>query len=293
MSDIKTYAKGVKSLKVSDIKQELLSMKVSCTDIINNINLVKSSDIDLEPAFNKWYLTAPVIKAVTKANSGMKSLTDTIAYGVATSEQLINNIEKVYLNAWGSSWDASTINSRQVNILNLMEHIRHFLEYSNLVLMVGIYMTNGEEPTDGILTKAVMNELKATNGTYTESTLMLLGGSRKLIKELGEVKEIEVDDSDLEILASFGEDKPKLAIRNFGIHALNPYFWVSSFLVNVRLRRIENARRKNELFAMKIAQAVNQRQRTNDASLDHRIEVYQNEIIKNQALIAEIEAKYA
>lgn len=295
MSDVKEYASRVKTLKVTDLKQEILTLKVGCTNITNDVNLTKSNDLDkdLDKALSSWYLTSGIMKTITSKQSGTKSMLEVISYGISTSEIVLDAITKDYVDKYGKTWDGSDINAKQVNVLNLLEHIKHFIEYSGTVMLVGIHIHDGDTLPEKYLTKASLNHLKETSGVYAETAILLLGGSKKLLTDLADTKELPVDDTDLEILESFGENKPKVALNKFGVHSLNPFYWVSSVLANVRLRRIENARRKNELYAMRIAQIVNRRNQTNDPSLDHRIEVYQNEIIKNEAYIAATEAKYA
>lgn len=46
------------------------------------------------------------------------------------------------------------------------------------------------------------------------------------------------------------------------------------------------------MLAMKIARLNNRRNGTNDPEIDRQIEIYQDELIKKQGKILQIEAKY-
>ena len=80
--------------------------------------------------------------------------------------------------------------------------------------------------------------------------------------------------------------------KGFGIHNLNPLFWIGLGMKNINLMRIDNMRAKNQQHAMKISQAINRRDGSNDPQIDRTIEIYQEKIIKNEDAIERIIRSY-
>lgn len=290
MVNLEEYTNRVKNLKISDVKQELLSVVVRGENLIANLSLAKANDININEFFKEYYVTKRLVKDANNAGFRNIDAGQIIVFGAQASKHIAETINKKYLTG-NNTWDKSNVTVKQIAILNLLEHLNFFLKYSELLLDVAITNKSSALEPDKYLNKHDNNFLLNSLNDYSAQAVKLLGGSKAILKDIDEQPDIEVSDIDVEMLEATAS--PGLTVKNLGVHSLNPMYWISSMIANRRLKVIENARKKNEQFAMKITQAINKRNGEEDPELERLIEVYQNEIIKNEALIAEIEAKYA
>lgn len=293
--DILTYVKGVPTFKKGELVNKLTAQVVIANDLLANLERMAANKIDLEPETNKWGLTKSLIRSFD--NDGYRGISFNVIVkkSLETIVGLSNSLIKVVQSSRMEVWDGKILNLRQANMLNLIEHNEHWLKYTNMLYDVLITMRNkaGTDP-DRYLLKADLRFLNQTVEYYKGTTSQLLKGVKVIMNELEAIPEVEVTETSLAVLEGVdGDGSTSLSKQGFGIHQVNPVFWYKLGRMNLNLARIEKARRDNEVFAMKISQTVNQRNGENDAELDHRIEVYQDEIIKNVALIEHIEKEYA
>lgn len=293
--NILDYAKKVKTVKDIELIGTLSTITVGLQDLIDNLKKMELSKVDINVPAEHWVLTKSVLKSVKATNAvpGNMSLTDLLSMtaesGVATAAELNALIKKYNQKVWSGH----TLTIPQTNILNLIEHLEYWMNYSTMVVDVLLTQLVNKTAPEAHLTKADTRWLNATREHYVETTAMLVKGSRHIIGSLKAIPELDVSDDVVDVIeSSQGPGAVSVATRGFGIHNVNPLYWYDSIKEKVDLWRIDNMRRNNEMFAMKINQAVNKKNGQTDPQLDRQIEIYQNEIIKNRAKIDGIIESY-
>lgn len=293
--DILSYVKGVKTFKKSELVNQITSLGVIANDLTSNITRMEANKIDLGHEINQWMVTKSISRELD--NAGFRGVG--FQYAVKTSLQtvsaLVLGLTKMVQSSKDEVWDGKLLDLRQANLLNLVEHMDHWVKYTGLVYDVLITMkTKGNRDAEKVLAKADLRFVNQTMDFYKGTTTLLLKGSRVILDNLSKIPEVEVSETSIAVMESTeGAAFSSLIQQGFGIHQVNPVFWYKLNKMNLNLARIDKARKDNEVFAMKITQAVNQKNGVDDADLDHQIEIYQDAIIKNVALIETIEKEYA
>lgn len=296
MSDIQNYAKSVKNVQRKHVLTLLSTVDVTAFELLENINRMHNEDITLAIPSKSWALTKSIANNISKATPGYNAdipVLDTIKVASEVVIELTKYLKKVVSSYKADIWAGETISVRQVYILSTIEQLDFWTRYASKTMDVLLSMsTESGYSMDRHLTK---NELMFLNGSsqyFTNITISLLKGKTALIKEIEGIPEIDADDeTSAEIMLGMGGKKPELA-RGFGIHLINPKYWYDNVMIDVNLWRIRSAQDSNEYLAMKINQAINQKNGGSDASLDHRIEIYRQKIIKNTANINSIVESY-
>lgn len=293
--DLLTYVRGVKTFKKSQLIEKLDTVMVIARDLHGNIERLEANKIDLGHEINQWIISKSVLRFLE--SSGYRGVTFNHAMKTAlmTVQAMVPVLSKLVKSDRNEVWDGKILNLRQANLLNIVEHTEHWLKFTGLVYDVLLTLHNKKvQAPESHLAKSDARWLNGTVEFYKTTTVELLKGSRILIQALEAVPEIDVTEGSLSVLEATETDAPiDMMKQGFGVHQLNPVFWISLGRMNYNLARIDKARRDNELFAMKISQAANLKNGTDDAQLDEQIAVYQDEIIKNVNLIEEIEKNYA
>lgn len=293
--DILSYVKGVGTFKKSELVAKIAFMTVVANDLSGNIANLKANKIDLSKEIEQWSITKSINRELQ--NTGYRGVTFEAAINAAldTIKALDVGITKIVKNDREEVWDGKILNLRQANLLNLIEHVSHFLKYTTMVYDVLITMQNkNTQDPERILARADVRMINQTAEFYKGTLIYLLKGARVIVENLEAIPEVEVSESSIAVMeATEDAKKSKLLKQGFGVHTLNPVFWYGLNKMNLNIARINKARSDNELFAAKISQAVNLKNGSQDPVLDHQIEIYQDEIIKNVALIERIEKEYA
>ena len=294
--NILDYAKGVKTVKDIELLGTLSTISVGLQDLIENLKKMDLSKIDINPLADHWILTKAILKAVKGSDAipGNMTLTEVLILcaesGVSTSNELKLQVKKYNQKLWSGH----TLTIPQANILNLIEHLEYWMNYSTTVVDVLLTQVSSKTAPELYLSKADTRWLNVTKDLYVETTALLCRGSRHIIDNLKAMSELAVEDDVVDVVeSSRGVGAISVAARGFGIHTVNPLYWYDSIKEKVDLYRIDNMRRSNEMFAMKINQAVNKKNGTNDPQMDRQIEVYQDAITKNRAKIDGIIESYS
>lgn len=292
--DLFEYAKGVKTFKKGELVMKLTTLTVAGNDLLSNLERLDANKIDLGHVANQWAITKSVIRALEQSGYRGVSFGHAMKASAQAIVALVPGLTKMVQGYRDEVWDGKLLTLRQANLLNLLEHIEHWLRYTNTVYSVLMSLNNKKATSgDAALDRA---DLKMVNGTldfYKGTTNTLMKGARAIIANLETIPDVEISETSIAVLEGTGSVNADLLKQGFGVHNLNPIYWYSLSKMNLNIARIEKMRRDNELFAGKISQAVNLKNGVNDAELDNRIEDYQNEIIKNVNTIESIEKQYA
>lgn len=291
--DALTYSRGVKTFKQTEICESLLNLTVANNDLQANIQRIVN-ELDLSRQIDQWVVTKGTDKFLRTVTGSNRGFTEFVLGACATIQSLLPALLTEVKSFNEAVWDGKLINLRQANLLNLIEYLTYWIDYTRMVYDVLITMVNKDTDPGHILDKVDLRWINGTEQFYRRFFSDLLKGSKSILADLREIPEVEVSEVSLGILeGSNGSNSVDLLQQGFGIHLANPIFWVGLLWSKINIMRIEQMRRKNETFAMKISQAINLKNGGEDPQLEHRIEVYQNEIIKNQAAIERIEKSYA
>jgi hypothetical protein len=291
--DIVNYAGKVKTVKQNEILSTILNVEVAANDLDAGLESIINNAIDLSTQADRWVTTKGLKRAISTA--GFRGdLVDTVRFGLATVKTLCPQITKMVKEYKETLWDGKLMTVKQANILNLIEYLNYWVKYSRMLFEVLLTMHNENTEPQRYLTGTDFKWINGTELFYRMFTLDLLKGSRQIMTNMSKLPDIDIEPTSLDILqATEGPGGVDALNKGFGIHTLNPLFWLGLGISKVQGLWIDKLRRDNEYFAMKISQAINKKNGTNDPDLDHRIEVYQDKIIKNEHTIAEIEAQYA
>jgi len=289
---ITEYVSNVQTFKKSELSQLVTVLQVNATDLLGNLERMHANKINLDTQVAQWAITKSVINELN--NNGFRgvSFDKAVTSAVATVADLSAALEKLISKDKDSVWDGKLLNLRQANILISIEQIDQFMKYTTLVYDVLISLHNkANQHVDNTASKLDLRFLTQTLEYYKGTLLWLLKGSKAIIADLSNIPEIDVTEGSISVMEGSGM-KTMLTSQNLGVHHFNPKYWWKLNRMKNHVSEIEQIRLENERFAMKISQAVNQKNGTNDAELDDRIEDYQDRILKGTARIAEIDNMY-
>jgi hypothetical protein len=288
------YSAGVQTFKQEDIISSLLNITVAVTDLKANLDRIQNSDVDLTEASGQWIISKGLEKFLRAQGLFMNDFPGTILVGVASIQSLVPEVIKLVKGFNEKIWDGKLVTLKQLNILNLIEHLSFWIKYVRMVFDVLLTMNNSGIHSDQYLTKYDTRWVNGTELFFRQLTVELMKGSRAILVRLNSLADVEVSKNSLDVLESMeGTAKVDLLKQGFGVHMVNPIFWFHLAWSKINIMRIEQMRRDNELFAMKISQAINKKGGGQDPQLEREIEIYQDEIIKNTHAIEAIEKKYA
>ena len=292
--DILSYSSNVKTFSKNDVLNILLSLEVGASDMIGALESIKNNKLDLEHQVSSWVVTAGIRKHLEKQGFRVTEFVDNALFCANAVKAIVADLIKTAKEYRDNVWDGKLLTLKQVNLLNLAEYCGFWLRYTRTVFDVLVTMVSTNTEPSKYLSQLDFRWVNSTELFYRQFTSDLMKGSRHLVTELNKIQDVEVTQSALDVLeVTEGLSSVDLLKKGFGVHLVNPVFWVALGKSKIQIFRIDQMRRQNEQFAMKISQAVNRRNGSNDPQLDNEIEIYQNAIIKNDYLISEIEKDYA
>lgn len=293
--DILSYTGKVKTFSDSELHTHLAAITVGINDLLANIDQIKANNFlgQFDEASNSWVLTKSILKHLQDKGFRGSSLLSDIEFGLSAMKMVVPGIEKMVRSYNTKIWDGKLVTLRQANILNVVEYINFWVEYTNKIVDVCLTMILNKVDPNKYLSVHDQKWMTGTQDFYKHFTTELLKGSKVLLTTLDKVPDVEVSEVSLDVLESTaGKGTTDLVGKGFGIHNLNPAFWIGLGIKNLNLTRIDNMRAKNQQHAMKISQAINRRDGSNDPQIDREIEIYQEKIIRNENTIEHIIRSY-
>jgi hypothetical protein len=291
--EILEYTKGVKTFEKTKLLGLLDTLKVEANTLDENLRNVQANEVKLDELAERWVLTKSMNRQLAQHGYRADDLVEQSRMGITVINTLLPELGKIVNSYKDTLWDGKLLTLKQTNLLNLIEHIGFWLKFTRTMYDVLLTMNNKSVDPTKYLSQHDSKWLNGTQALYKQFTIDLAKGTRALIKQLDEMPDLPVAEGPLATYESMeGKDKIDLLKRGFGVHIVNPLYWFSLGKANLNIARIENMREENMQFGAKIAQAVNLRNQTADPDLDRRIEIYQEQIIRNNHKIEQIEAEY-
>lgn len=233
------------------------------------------------------------IEADVKKHIGARSsLLETMEFSINQLLTWVPKLKDRIVRSKTDTYDVETITFKEKGILDSVMAVNYFNRYAGLVLDIVITEASKEVNMNTFLTKV---DLGFFNNTpkYFANLLVKFSQSIKTLDTMIDDLTDEVYDAQAEeiIGASVG-DKAVSVQRNLAPHQLNPLFWWRMRRMKKDIKALVDANADIDMLAMKIARLNNRRSGVEDPGLDRQIEIYQDEIIKKQGRIAQIEARY-
>ena len=293
--DILSYTGKVKTFNENELYGLLAAIQVSTNDLLANIDQIKANNLvaEVNAAADGWVITKSITKSLHDKGYRGSTFLNNVEFGLSANKILVVGLEKLVREYRTKIWDGKLVTLRQANILNMVEHIHFWVDYTSKILDVVLTINLNKADPSKYLSAHDQKWLAGTIDYYKHFTSELLKGSKAILATLDKVPDIDVSEVSLDVLeTTSGKGSTDIVGKGFGIHNLNPMFWIGLGIKNINLARIENMRAKNQQHAMKISQAINKRDGTNDPQIDRQIEIYQDKIVRNEHEIEQIIKSY-
>lgn len=286
---ISEYSKRVKTHKASDLLFMLTSAKSSLEDIANTLNRVESSDLGIEAKATSWAISKSVTREVSKVYrlDTRSPYLHLLKKSVSNASQICDILSNEISSIKEKVWHGETLTFKQVAILDNINSLENWVDYTYLTLDVLISEGFGEN-----LNKADRDILNGTLSYYTSLTMSYVKNPSDWKQELDKVPEVEVSEENEGVINASDKLISAMSNNQIGIHRLNPKFWFDLGRSRYDLGRLEALNRYNEQLNMMINLANSKKSGDNDATLESQIEVFRGEINRNRAKQEEIVKRY-
>jgi hypothetical protein len=190
------------------------------------------------------------------------------------------------------TFDTETITFKEKGILDSIAAINFFNRYAGIVLDIVLTEANKEVNMNTFLTKVDLALFNNTPKYFSNLVVKFSQSTKTLETMIDDLTDEPYDAQSEEVLAATVGDKAVTVQRNLAPHQLNPLYWWRRQRMKKDIKVIIDSNADIDMLAMKIARLNNRRTGAEDPGLERQIEIYQDEIIKKQGKIAQIEARY-
>lgn len=191
-----------------------------------------------------------------------------------------------------TTYDVETITFQEKGILDSISAINYFNRYAGLVLDIVITEASKEVNMNTFLTKVDLTFFNNTPKYFSNLLVKFSQSIKTLETMIDDLTDEPYDVQSEEIIANSVGVKAVSVQRNLAPHELNPLYWWRRQRMKKDIKTIIDSNADVDMLAMKIARLNNRRTGVEDPALERQIEIYQDEIIKKQGKIAQIEARY-
>lgn len=188
-------------------------------------------------------------------------------------------------------FDKETISFREKGVLETVSSVNFYTRYASMVIDVLLTQAHKDTPMQSYLTKVDLQFVNDTAKYFMHLTVKFNDSVANLDGMINDLSDEIYDEMSAGILKGSLGDKA-VSLQGLGPHELNPLYWWKVGVMKKDIASIASSNEKIEMLASKIARLNNQRTGHEDPALERAIETYQNEIIKHQARIMDIEARY-
>lgn len=220
------------------------------------------------------------------------NLLDSLNFAVRTLSlwlpKLRDRIEKSQVKVF----DTETLSFKEKGILDSVSSINFYTKYATMLLDIALTQANKPERMEAYLEKADFRFFNDTAKYFTSLTTRFNTSVKDLETMIDKLSDETFDTLSEDIIkGQLGIDSVSVA-QNLLPHEVNPFHWLKWREMKKDVKTIQVSGEQIDMLVMKIARLNNRRNGSEDPALDRQIEVYQNDIIKKRARIAQIEDKY-
>jgi hypothetical protein len=227
-----------------------------------------------------------------KGIDGRTDLISGIEYAIRQLVLWVPKLKERVVKGKTTTFDVETISFKEKGVLDSVSAINFFNRYCGMVLDILVTQATKEVNMTTFLTKVDIGFFNNT-AKYFSNLIIRFSQPIKSLETMIDNLSDEVYDSQSEeiIRAQIGDDGVSVQ-RNLAPHELNPLYWYKRRVMKKDIKSIIDANADIDMLAMKIARLNNRRSGVEDPTLERQIEVYQDEMIRKQGKIIQIEAKY-
>lgn len=265
---------------------------VNINGLSDNIELIKLSSKEVTESIQKYIQQNAVIKGIeTNIRNNISNRSDLlqgIEFALGNADKLLGIILQYFKSTNTKIFDTSTITFKEKGMFDWLNAINFFSRYTATILDLIL-----EQPKN-VSDYLVKNDVEFMNKTagYYNTILKRLCGSFNELKRSLDMLSNETYDADNEEILSSVKGKEATTVGLLP-HHLNPYYWVRFVDMKLDIAIIKSSREKIDSYAMKVQNLENQLSNNPDPAIQRRLEYWRDEIIKLDAKISDIEAKYA
>lgn len=286
---ISDYSKRVKTHKTSELLFMTTHIVTALEDLSNTLIRIEENHLGLEAKAAEWAISKSVTREVSKVMrvNSRRPYADIISRILGTSAAICKELEAEISRSKEKIWNGNTLTFKQAAVLDTINALENWIDYTYLSFEVLIADGFGEH-----LTKADHALLNGTLRYYTNISMEYAKGPAEWTKEFYKVADIVVSDETEAVVETSDKLITRMTSNNIGLHRLNPKFWYDLGRSRYDLGRLESLNRYNEQLNMMINLANTKKNGEEDAVLENQIKVYRDEININRAKQEEIISRY-
>lgn len=283
--------------KLNPIKKpDLLQILGNHQDFINgasdNLRMMKADGVDLSTAITGWKRSNDFLKLI-RNNS---SVTPEAVLGGAVDKalELLALIQKD-TQAGPNVISKETVTIREVNALMIDSYMSFWADYLSRLMDMFTSMMVKKEPAEKVAQKPDLVFLDKELARFAEITWLLFERGGIIIKRYKASPKLVADEQTVDVLEQTKGSDAVLAMptKGFGPHNFNPVFWWEHHKMEKALKDYERHTNSIKANAQKISYYQDlQRQQPSPAN-EQMISLLEDRIIKAQAAMEAIEARYA
>lgn len=263
--------------------------------LIDTIGLLQDSPENMVAVVSYIHKNAVLKGIEANLKKGLDSRSELIpalGYAVSQLDLWLPKLRERIAKSKTTVYDSHTVTFKEKGILDTVSALDFFNRYATMVLNIVLSQAGKEVNMTSFMTKVDLTFFNETSKYFT-GLLIKFSQSIKSLEEMIESLSDEVYDATSEeiIRATLG-DKAVAPLRGLAPHQLNPIYWWKRQKMKSDVKLIASTNEEMEMLAMKIARLNNRRNGIEDPEIDRQIELYQDELIKRQGKIMQIEARY-
>ncbi|UVD32085.1 hypothetical protein [Vibrio phage phiKT1028] len=292
--NILEYKNNLKSVKKQDLLKVIKDHRNFIEGANDNLRLLQSEGIPLSQAMQGWKNAPLLFKAMRGKTPNSISMEAIVNAAIVNITKLLDALEKDF-SAGSNVIGKETATIRELNGLLLDSYIGFWADYlARLMNMFTSMMVKGKT-AEQVTQKPDLEFLNNEMARFGELTDLFFERGGIIIKRYNASPKLLADDQTVDVLEQTkGKDAVLvMTTRNFGPHSLNPGYWWGMFQMELALTNYEKQQNSIEANAQKISYYQDLQHKAPSPANEQMIAKLEERIIKSQARMEEIEARYA
>lgn len=275
---------------------EAIDREIGVVQGLNDtITLINDSPVNREAvqtAINANAVLKGLDNDTRKFISPKANLLDSVEFAVQQLQTWLLLLRNRIAKSSVKEYDTETLTFKEKGILDSISSINFYTRYLTMVLDIALTQANKPERLEAYLEKADFRFFNDTAKYFSHLTTKFNGSVKELETMIDKLSDETYDTVSEDIIRGQLGFNSVSVQKNLAPHELNPFHWMKLRAMKSDVKLMKSSAEDIDMLVMKIARLNNRRNGAEDPSLDRQIEVYQNDIIKKRAKIAQIEDKY-